>query len=141
MAVETAPTTQSQSQAQTHTIVHYEIPAADPAALVTFYSNVFGWQFGTAPGMDSYHISQTGEDCAGVAIFKPDSDNVRPINYIGVASVKAHVAKVQEHGGKVLHEFSVEGMGHGAITVDPQGNPLGLWQPDMSAKGDWKSAE
>ncbi|CAA9220384.1 MAG: hypothetical protein AVDCRST_MAG77-411 [uncultured Chloroflexi bacterium] len=128
MATETAVAT------QTHTIVHYEIPAKNAAELVKFYSNVFGWKFSTMPGMDTYHVSQTGEDCAGVAVFEPDTAGVRPINYIGVESVKAHVAKLKEHGGTIMHEFIVSGMGRGAIGADPDGNPVGLWQPDMDAK-------
>lgn len=131
MAAETTTATQA------HTIVHYEIPANDAATLVKFYSNVFGWKFGTAPGMDTYHMASTveGEDAAGVAVFQRDASfETKPINYIGVESVKTFVAKIKEHGGTILHEFSVEGMGHGAQALDPEGNPVGVWESDPTAK-------
>jgi predicted enzyme related to lactoylglutathione lyase len=134
MAVETTKAT------QTHTIVHYEIPANDAATLVKFYSNVFGWQFGTAPGMDTYHMASTtgGQDGAGVAVYPRDEgSDAKPVNYIGVESVKAFVAKIKENGGTILHEFSVEGMGHGAQALDPEGNPIGVWQSDPTAKSSW----
>jgi uncharacterized protein len=125
----------------THDIVHYEIPASDPPALARFYGNVFGWKFGGAPGMEEYLMAQAAPDGSGIAIYKPENDGARPVNYISVESIKAYVAKVQEHGGKLLHTFSVEHMGHGALTLDPQGNMLGLWQMDPTATAAWQAAE
>ncbi|MGH2353422.1 MAG: VOC family protein [Chloroflexota bacterium] len=119
----------------THTVVHVEIPADDAEKLSAFYSSVFGWQFGSAPGMETYKMAQTGPGDVplGVAIYPRENDGARLTNYVGVESVKAYVEKIKVHGGTVLHEFSVGGMGHGAITLDPEGNMLGIWEHDPSA--------
>ena len=67
-----------------------------------------------------------------VAIY-PKEGQAQPTNYIGVASVTTAVADVERLGGTLLHRFTVPGMGYGAITLDPEGNSLGLWQPDPEA--------
>jgi hypothetical protein len=136
MATETAPHTATQTtpKTATHTIVHTEVPAKDPAALCAFYSALFGWQFETAPNMENYHMASTvpGEMGNGFAIC-PREDQEQPVNYVSVESVAASAADVERLGGTVLHRFTVPGMGHGAITADPEGNTLGLWQPDLEA--------
>jgi predicted enzyme related to lactoylglutathione lyase len=43
----------------TKTVVHFEIPASDLAALSKFYADVFGWEFKKAamPDMEYWQIS------------------------------------------------------------------------------------
>jgi uncharacterized protein len=136
MATETAPhaATQTTPEAVTHTIVHVEVPAKDPGALCSFYSALFGWRFETAPGMDNYHMASTvpGEMAHGFAIY-PKEGQAQLTNYVGVESVSTAAADVERLGGTVVHRFTVPGMGHGAVTLDPEGNSLGLWQPDVNA--------
>lgn len=125
MAVETAVK---------HTVVHYEIPAKDPKVLTTFYSSVFGWQFGTAPGMDDYFMSDpTGDRSLGIAVFTKQNEGHVPTNYISVEDVKTYTGKITSAGGQVIHTFTVPGMGHGAVALDPEGNVVGLFQSDSSA--------
>ncbi len=40
-------------------VVHFEIHATDPEALVAFYSGLFGWSFTRAEGME-YWLIETG---------------------------------------------------------------------------------
>lgn len=131
MAIETP----AKPDTATHTIVHYEIPATDADKLVAFYSGVFGWQFGSAPGMDTYKMASTTGDDEGVdvAIFPGENEGARPTNYVSVESVKTYAEKIQANGGTVLHEFTVPGMGRGAIAVDPEGNMIGIWERDPNA--------
>jgi uncharacterized protein len=121
--------------ASTHTIVHYEIPAQDAGKLTAFYSQVFGWKFASAPGMETYFMASTTESDsgAGVAIYPREADDTRPCNYISVASVEAFGEKIEQAGGRVIHHFTVPGMGHGAVALDPEGNPVGIWQGDDGA--------
>lgn len=132
MTATVEPTTQ---QAVKHTVVHVEIPAKDAVKLKAFYQDVFGWQFAAPPGMDDYYMASTTGDSngAGVAIFPVEAARP-PINYVGVASVKEHIARIVANGGTLQHEFTVDFMGHGAMLLDPEGNPLGLWQDDPSAR-------
>ena len=125
MAIETA----------VHTIVHYEIPAKDPAGLKTFYGDVFGWQFGSAPGMDDYYMADpSGTRGLAVAVFTKQNEGHVPTNYISVEDVKRYADKVTAAGGTLIHTFTVTAMGHGAVALDPEGNVVGLWQADDTAK-------
>jgi predicted enzyme related to lactoylglutathione lyase len=127
MAVETTTAT--------HTIVHYEIMAKDSKALTRFYSSVFGWQFGGAPGMDDDYMTMTGGDNdAAVAIYQPEGERRPPTNYVGVENVKTYSDKITAAGGKIVHTFTVPHMGRGAIGQDPEGNMIGIWQEDRSAQ-------
>ena len=125
MAVETA----------VHTIVHYEIPAKDAGALKDFYAKVFGWKFSTAPGMDTYHMADTDATGGqGVAIYPRENEGSGPTNYVSVEDVKTYADKITAAGGRLIHSFTVSGMGYGAVALDPEGNAVGLWQRDSSAK-------
>ena len=130
MAIET------QAPPTTHTIVHYEIAAKDAKKLVAFYGGIFGWQFKGAPGMEDYLMADTGgENDADIAIYDSESaEKTRPTNYIGVTSVKEYVEKITAHGGTIIHQFTVPHMGHGAVALDPEQNPIGIWQQDRDAR-------
>ena len=127
MAVET------QAPPKMGTIVHYEIGAKDASKLVDFYSGVFGWKFAGAPGMEDYKMADTGGD-ADVAIYTGENPDAKPTNYVSVDDVKAYVEKIKAHGGVVIHEFTVPFMGYGAVALDPEQNPIGIWQPDRNAR-------
>jgi predicted enzyme related to lactoylglutathione lyase len=131
MAVET----QTPPQTKTHTLVHFELPAKNVEKLCSFYDTVFGWKFGSAPGMETYKMAQVGEgdNVMGCGIYAPEKDGARLTNYIGVDSVGEHAAKIESAGGTILQRFSVPGMGHGAIGLDPEGNTVGIWQNDPAA--------
>jgi predicted enzyme related to lactoylglutathione lyase len=132
MATETKPVT------VTHTVCHLEIPAQDPDKLVAFYSDLFGWQFEGAPGMPEYKMALMagGENSCGVAVYTPPAEETQPQtrNYISVESIDAYTRKLEELGGKVLHRFTVTGMGYGAICLDPEGNGVSLWEQDANSK-------
>jgi predicted enzyme related to lactoylglutathione lyase len=139
MATETVPNGPSSAPApadtDVHTVVHVEVPANDAPALRAFYSGLFGWKFETMPAMPDYAVASIGEpdDVPGFAVFPKASEGAAPVNYIGVASVTEHSARVVQLGGKIIQTFVVSHMGRGAVCTDPEGNPLGLWQSDPSA--------
>ncbi len=117
-------------------IVHFEIPADDPASLAAFYSQVFGWKVQqlAAPGFD-YWACDTG-DGEGIhgAITKRAFAGQGITNYLTVDSIDEAIGLVMRHGGRVLVPRSpVDGMGWFALAADPQGNPIGFWQRDNSA--------
>ena len=131
-------TTETKPVTATHTVCHVEIPAKDPAKLVAFYSGLFGWQFQPAPGMPDYHMGTMvgGENPCGVAVYAPPAEDpgTEARNYISVESIDDYVKKLEDLGGKVLHRFTVTGMGYGAIGADPEGHTVSLWETDGSAK-------
>ena len=133
MAVETQETPATPTA--TRTLVHYEIPAADADKLIAFYSGVFGWTFEGPPGMETYRMAATTDDEEGVSVaIYPRENGGQATNYVSVESVQAYVTKIEAHGGTVVHRFTVPGMGHGAVALDPEHNPLGIWQRDPAAR-------
>ena len=122
------------TKTQVHEVVHVEIPATDTAKLCSFYEAVFGWKFSAAPGMDNYMMGSTTGDMSGtgLAIF-PKMEGARPTNYFDVEDVGTYANKIEKQGGKVIHRFTVKGMGYGAVCLDPEENVVGLWHGDSAA--------
>ncbi len=115
------------------TIVHFEIPANDVDRLSKFYADCFGWKFEKAPmpGMDYWMISTgpMGKSLGG-GMYKKQDANQHPTNYVQVDSVDEAVQRLQQAGGSmVMPKQEVMGMGFTALGLDPEGNPVGLWQP------------
>jgi predicted enzyme related to lactoylglutathione lyase len=120
-----------------HRIIHFEIPADDPAKLVEFYSALLGWKAEKypMPGWD-YWGCKTGEGMGiNGAIMKRMSPEQCITNYVNVEQLDAMVEKAKGLGAKVIvPRTPVANMGYFAIVLDPQNNPLGFWQNDAGAK-------
>ena len=123
---------------------HIEIPCASPQGAKKFYGKVFGWNFQDAPALD-YVLFSTGDGEIGGGLWNPPPGIPRVItNYISVEHVDTMVARVQEHGGKLVRpRMEVPGHGWFALVADPDGNIVGLWQdapqPPISTKAVPKS--
>jgi uncharacterized protein len=120
-----------------HRPVHFEIPANDPDAVAKFYTQLFGWRVEKAqlPGVD-YWMCMTGD---GPGIDGGITRRMHPqqcvTNYVGVPQIDAMVEKAASLGARiVLPKMAVPGAGWIAIALDPEGNPVGLWQEDRGAK-------
>jgi predicted enzyme related to lactoylglutathione lyase len=128
-----------------HGVVHFEIPADDPDKLSRFYGDLFGWQIQKVPMENGeYHMASTVEtDEQGMptqagaingGIYKRQSPEQRPVNYVNVESVDEYVRKATDLGAHLLlGKTPVPGMGYLAQLTDPQGNPFGVWQTDPNA--------
>jgi predicted enzyme related to lactoylglutathione lyase len=126
-----------------HTIVHFEIPADDLDRASTFYRDVFGWEIAKMPGpFEYYGVRTTATDETGMpkgpgvngGMMKRMHPGQVPTNYIGVADIDAHTAKLVEAGGEVcVPKMAVPGHGWLVQFKDPEGNVLALWQPDSKA--------
>ena len=120
-----------------HRIVHFEIPADDPEKLTRFYAELFGWKVEKypMPGWD-YWGCKTGEG-PGIngAIMKRMSPQHCITNYVNVEQLDAMLDKAKRLGANVIvPKTAVASMGWFAIALDPQNNPIGLWQADGAAK-------
>jgi uncharacterized protein len=115
-------------------ICYVEIPADDLGALKTFYSDLFEWEYEKFPSEIEYYGVNHGEEKPGVGMMERQMPGQSPIFYVNVESVEAHVAKAEKLGAEVMVPISpVPGMGWFAVLMDPQKNPIGLWQDDTSA--------
>ncbi|HJT79071.1 MAG TPA: VOC family protein [Gemmataceae bacterium] len=118
-------------------VVHFEIPADDPAKLAEFYTKLFGWKIEKIPVPNhDYWGCKTGE---GMGIDGGIMKRVNPqqtvTNYTNVEQLDATLAQAKQLGAQVaLGKTPVAGMGWIAVAIDPQGNLFGLWQSDPGAK-------
>ena len=124
-------------------VVHFEIHASDPEKLVAFYTNVFGWKVSHMPQFD-YWLIDTGSEPNGIGgglarRRGPAAGEGAPVNAfvcsLGVASLDDALAKALDAGASVaLPKMGIPGVGWQAYIKDPDGNILGLHQPDKDAK-------
>jgi predicted enzyme related to lactoylglutathione lyase len=112
-------------------IVHFEIPANEPAKLTKFYSDLFGWKFQKAPMPGpEYWLCDTGSAGPGIngAVMQRQNPQQPWMNYVDVASIDAALDRATKLGAKVaLPKTPIPGVGAVAAIIDPQGNVCGLW--------------
>jgi len=118
-------------------VIHFEIPADEPARAVRFYENVFGWQFRKWDGPMEYWMVQTGADGPGIdgGLMKREQPGQPVTHVVGVDSVDATTKKVESAGGRVVAPKSaVPGVGWVAYYSDPENNVFGVMQADADAR-------
>ncbi len=123
--------------------VHFEIHASDPEKLSKFYTGVFGWNVQALPEMN-YWLFNTGDDPMGInggmlkrASAKPAAGSSANafVCSLGVASVDESLKKATAAGATVaMPKHPIPGIGWQAYIHDPDGNLVGLHQPDTGAK-------
>jgi uncharacterized protein len=116
----------------TKTIVHFEIPANEPAALSKFYSDVFGWKFDKTQISDvDYWMISTGPRGKSVpgGMFKRTGATDIPRNYVAVDKIdKAIVAFKNAGGREVVGKAEIPKIGWSFIGADPEGNLIALFE-------------
>ncbi len=118
-------------------IIHFEIPADDPARAEKFFADTFGWTFQKWDGPQEYWLIRTGEDGPGIdgGMAKRQNPQHQAMNTIGVASVDDAVEAVKRNGGTIVFEkAAVPGVGWLAYFTDPEGNAFGMMEADPNAK-------
>lgn len=126
-------------------IVHFEIQASDPQRAITFYTNVFGWQFHKWEGGDvDYWLIMTGSDeepgingGLGARRGDPPEENAAVNCYtcvVQVTDLDAILAQITAEGGVIaLPKSPVAGVGWVGYAKDTEGNIFGMMQPDPAA--------
>ena len=126
-------------------VTQFEIHATDPEVLATFYAGIFGWQFHRWEGPMEFWSIITGSDAepginGGLVRRRgPQAAEGQPVNAFvctaTVASVEDSLSKVLEMGGTIaLPRMAIPGIGWLAYFKDPDGNIVGVTQPDPSAR-------
>lgn len=121
--------------------VHFEIHADDPARAMTFYEQLFGWQFQEImPGL--YWLITTGPDSepginGGLMKRLEGQSGDKIIAFvctIGVTDLDATLARFTALGGEIaLDKHAIPGVGWQVYGKDPEGNVFGVHQEDPSA--------
>jgi predicted enzyme related to lactoylglutathione lyase len=115
----------------------HEIATTDIDACLAFYSALFGWKTVTTHdlgAMGMYLEYGVGTDVLGGIYRKPDEMPAPPhfMYYIRLSDLDAAVARVKDHGGRVLHgPVDVPGGDKVAMCTDPQGAAFAIhWKKD-----------
>lgn len=121
----------------------HELLTKDPAAGAGFYARVLGWNKVPYEGDAGYTMLGNAQGPVGGARVvgkDPLADQVGPswLTYVGVPDLTAALAAVEGKGGRVLHPVTpVPGNGgRYAVISDPQGTPIGVYEPGAGMSGD-----
>jgi uncharacterized protein len=115
-----------------------ETSQPDPEAAVSFYGDLFGWEFEDVmpPGSDGkYFIARIrGKDVAAVGSIPEAAPQQAMWNtYIWVESADDAASKVRDAGGSVVMEpFDVMDAGRMAVFTDPEGAVFCAWQANQN---------
>ncbi|MET0975781.1 MAG: VOC family protein [Leifsonia sp.] len=129
-------------------VVHFEIHASEPQALIDFYGELLGWSF-TKFGDYPYWAIETGDGSIGIDTpgrgingglaqrQGPAPDVGAPVNgcniVIGVDDVDAVYRRAVELGAaEALPADDMEGVGRVGYLRDPDGNVFGIISPVLS---------
>ena len=120
-----------------HPVIHFEIAANDPERLKRFYKELFGWKIEGSAEMPEYQMiitAEEGEPGINGGLMSKQMPQQCNLNYVSVESIETYAEKLKELGGQVVvPKMAVPKMGYFAVGLDPEGNPVGLWQTDPNA--------
>lgn len=120
------------------TIVHFDIPADEPARARSFYAALFGWKFNVPPGYPDFSLIETtgpdGRPGIGGGLGRRGEPGQTITLYFGVEGLESYLPKVRSAGGTiVMPPTVVPGYGVLAICMDTEGNRFGLWEETRQA--------
>lgn len=112
-------------------VVHFEVLGKEKAVLEKFYGSVFDWQI--QPVMDEYSMVFPGSGPMGGLGAIGDAEYVT--FYVEVADVAAHLAKIENLGGKKINgPHQVPNGPIIGLFSDPEGHIIGLLQAGSGPK-------
>jgi predicted enzyme related to lactoylglutathione lyase len=124
-------------------VIHFEIHATEPEALVAYYEALLGWTFEHQEGIEYWLIRTGSDDEPGIngGLLRrpvPGPAEGLVINAfvctVQVDALSETLSRSEALGGDVaLPRMLVTGMGWLAYVRDPDGNILGLLEPDPAA--------
>lgn len=125
-------------------VIHFEIHATDPDALISFYTGLFDWKFHKWEGPMDYwliHTGPSGEPGIDGGLVRRHSDAPTATQAMGafvctvdVASADASLTRAVELGGAIaVPIMPIPGIGWLGYAKDPNGNIFGMMQNDPSA--------
>lgn len=124
-------------------VVHFEIHASNPNRAMSFYKNVFNWEFTSWGGNEEYWLIKTGPDDqpginGGLIKRRGEIDGKAVTAYvctIAVDSVDNYSKVVVENSGEiVVPKMPIPGVGWLIYCKDTEGNIFGIHQEDANAK-------
>lgn len=119
-------------------VVHFEINSENPEKAVKFYEDVFGWKVQRFGEVGDYWMAVTGDEKEpGIdgGIQRKKDPKATTYIVINVPSVDDFSKRIEEHGGKVVNpKMPIPGVGYAAYFTDLDGNVVGIFEDDKTAK-------
>lgn len=119
-------------------VVHFELPADDPARAYEFYRAAFGWNISSMPDMGYALISTAPTDDQGTpsepgaingGMLRRQSPVTTPVITIEVDDIDRSLETIRAQGGATVRPRAAVGqLGFAAYFTDSEGNVLGLWE-------------
>jgi uncharacterized protein len=106
-------------------VSYLRIAAPDPGRSAAFYSAAFGWRIRTD---SSAFEDATGHIIGHFMADLPVAGEAGVVPYVYVQDIDEVLARVTEAGGEVTTKPYPEGDLWVAMTRDPAGNAIGVWQ-------------
>ncbi len=125
-------------------VIHFEIQATRPQALIEFYAGLFGWSFNKWGGPAEYWLIETGPaDKPGInggllPRRGPPPAGMQAVNCfvcsVEITSLDESLRRSTSLGGTIaVPRMPIKGIGWLAYVMDPDGNIFGLMQHDEKA--------
>ena len=121
-------------------VVHFEVVGKDGEGLRSYYSELFGWEFGDVMGPTNYAVlpreENTNADGVGIGGgvgTGPEGYEGHVTFYVEVPDVEAALAKAESLGGSRMmgpDKVPEAGIEIGLFT-DPEGHTIGVVTPQM----------
>ena len=119
-------------------VIHFEVIGADGDKLRSYYSQLFGWEFGDTVGPTNYAVTppngtagSNGSGIGGGVGTAPDGYDGHVTFYVQVPDVEAALAKAESLGGTRM--MGPDQIPEVNITIglftDPEGHVIGLVTP------------
>ena len=112
-----------------HPVVHFEIGCHAGEETRDFFAQLFGWDIS---GRDAGMIIDTGGGHIGGHIVElaPEWGNYVTV-YVEVEDLATYLKKAGQLGGRTLvPPVTLPGRGSFAWLAAPEGNIIGIWQPE-----------
>ena len=111
-----------------HPVVHFEIGSHDGEKTRDFFSGLFGWEITKTEA--AFPIN-TGSGIPGHIVELAPEWGTYVTFYVEVENLDTYLTKADQLGGKTLvPPVRVPGQGQFAWLAAPEGNIIGIWQPE-----------
>ena len=113
-------------------VVHFEVIGKDPDKLREYYTQLFGWEFGSPIGPTDYTVVERYTNPAGIGIGGgvggvPEGYTGHVTFYVEVPDVEATLAQAQSLGGRrLMGPDQVPGGPEIGLMTDPGGHVVGV---------------
>ncbi len=118
-------------------VTHFEIPSDNPEKAISFFKNVFGWNFQKFGNFDYWLVMTGDEKSPGIngGLMKKNDPKQPVTNSISVKNLDEMILKIEKAGGKiVVPKTPIPGVGYYSYFTDLDGNIHGIMQDERSAR-------